>query len=233
MRRNAVIEQCILEGTDLKKTPESRAWPLRRLSKVFHVGTLSPQDKSFKGKSLEGNGLSVSLHPQAWRAIAKLGGMPRWKLSKPQPGQFLDAHALTGPHRAVILEWALEQGYLQFQEVWRVFWTDCETNDISYMEFDREEQASQEHELRLEDEDPNLDIQKVLKERATNRMTERIGFDLGSACDFDLATTLFAEDVLRCDGVWWNDQLDVAALSAPRGVINLPSLPTWHCEQIE
>ena len=35
----------------------------------------------------------------------------------------------------------------------------------------------------------------------------------------DMLAMAYAEDVLRLDGVWWEDRHDPAALSAPRGAI--------------
>lgn len=206
-------------------------WPMRALQKVFHVGTLAAQDKSRNGKSMEGAGLSVSLHPQAWVEIAELGGLPFWELSKSTAGQFLDAHQLSSHQRASVAGWASQQGYLQRQPVWRVTWTDCETDEAVYMEFDSHALAQQEHDCRVADEDPGLMLTEHETLRATPLMSERIGFKLSSVLDFDLALTLFAEDVLQCDGVWWQDNLDVARLSAPRGVINLTSLPSWSAKK--
>lgn len=48
------------------------------LSRVYHVGSLDPADKGCHGESYEGDGLSMSVHPEAWIAIARLGGLPTW-----------------------------------------------------------------------------------------------------------------------------------------------------------
>lgn len=47
----------------------------------------------------------------------------------------------------------------------------------------------------------------------------------------DLIASVYAEDVLRIDGVWWNDTYDPQLLSAPRGVIVPSMVHTWQAER--
>ncbi len=47
----------------------------------------------------------------------------------------------------------------------------------------------------------------------------------------ELAATLYAEHVLKIDGVWWNDIYDPDSLSAPRGMIVPSMIPTWTIER--
>jgi len=43
----------------------------------------------------------------------------------------------------------------------------------------------------------------------------------------ELATLVFAEDVVGLDGVWWEDDYNLSALSCPRGIISLAALPSF------
>ena len=43
--------------------------PTKRLKKVYHVGDIDLNKKS--KNSLEGSGLSISLHPEAWKQISE------------------------------------------------------------------------------------------------------------------------------------------------------------------
>ena len=74
-------------------------FPVLQFDDHCHIGTMKPSDKGrFHNKtSLEGNGLSVSEDPDAWRAIAKLGGFPTWSLTR-DGSLFVDAHALQESH---------------------------------------------------------------------------------------------------------------------------------------
>lgn len=67
-------------------------YPLISFTKLYHVGTLNPENKG--SDSHEGSGLSVSVHPNEWTRIAKLGGGDLYSLSK-SGNQFLDFHRMT------------------------------------------------------------------------------------------------------------------------------------------
>ncbi|MFZ3481778.1 hypothetical protein [Sphingomonas sp. 3-13AW] len=49
----------------------------------------------------------------------------------------------------------------------------------------------------------------------------------GTAEVLDLLLPIYADEVLRLDGVWWNERLDPSWYSAPRGVIPSHSVGTW------
>lgn len=72
---------------------------------LIHIGSLNPGDK--RGFSHEWQGLSVSLHPDAWEQIARLAG-PRWELSVPG-NRFVDFHALDDAARDRIVAWGVER----------------------------------------------------------------------------------------------------------------------------
>jgi hypothetical protein len=79
-------------------------FPVKKLAKVYHVGTLNLKDKA--GDSYEGAGVSISLDPFAWVKIARIGGSPLWVAEKKR-GQFLDSAKLSEDHRSTMAEWAV------------------------------------------------------------------------------------------------------------------------------
>lgn len=93
--------------------PEHTSLPLPVVELPFalHVGTLLPQDKT--PYSHEGNGLSVSLHPEAWRQIARLGASATWRIEHPSRAlRMLDLHSLSPALRHQVLAWAERAGLI-------------------------------------------------------------------------------------------------------------------------
>jgi hypothetical protein len=193
--------------------------PIARLRRVYHVGSLNPQDKGVRGPSLEGRGLSVSLHPDAWTRIAKLGGLPWWELKNPA-ARFLDVHRLSETQKEQIKAWAVGHGLAEEKQGWAVTWYDDELERECEMHFIERHQASQE-----------LDEGKELKPVPTLKATEKLNTHAGHNIDpllvFDHVALRLAEEVLGVDGVWWGDVLDPVGLSAPRGVIFTQHLNRW------
>lgn len=203
---------------------------------LFHVGTFDP---SHKGKthnttSLEGNGLSVSKHPDAWREIARLGDAPVWTLRQEFSAPFVDAHAMTVEHWMVVMDWARSVGFVESVELLRLSWFDEDADEQRYMLFDAKRQVKQaqdEYADYLESSD-KVSLTPEVGWQGTSKMNQRIGFHVGPSSAKDLALTIYAEDVLyegqNVHGVWWNDRLDTACLSAPRGVIHLRAINDWE-----
>lgn len=211
----------------------SDALPFRSIDTVFHVGSMQPEDKFAHGSSMEGTGLSVSLCPEGWRAIARLGALPTWQLSRPG-GRFLDAHALSGAQKDRVLRWCAERGLVERGTLHVVRWVGGEEPEWRESWYADAADAQVEFEF-LKDEAPDLDDPDapVLLRRdgwlSTHALASRLTFEPPPMLTADLCLTIFAEDRadLGLDGVWWNDELDVPALSAPRGVIHRRALAGW------
>lgn len=206
--------------------PSSCTLPLVLIQEVFHVGSFDASDKGEQGASLEGNGLSISLHPEEWTAIARLGGRPTWKMTAGAGhGRFLDAHALSSEQNLFIAQWGLEHGWVNEVERWKASWIEDEGGSDgpsrSWSLYHSPVEAASETE-DLED----VEIKSVVVHVSSSKMRERCGFDPGDMNAVDILRTFYAEDH-ALDGVWWNDTLDRWALSAPRGVINRTSLDSW------
>jgi len=101
--------------------------PTAVIDAVFHVGTMDKVNK--RSVNLEGNGLSVSLHPNVWRYMDHgwISG-DLWKLTRPE-SLFLDLRALTDAQRSEIVEWGIARGYVKrtpyeiwgMDKLWREF----------------------------------------------------------------------------------------------------------------
>lgn len=195
-------------------------FPLRSICALRHVGTLNPADKS-RG-SHEGAGLSVSLHPDAWRVIAR--GQVRgddWTLFK-SDGLFLDYHELSEVHIEQIAHWGVTNGYVERGTLYQATWFDDELDsELMSLHLTREQAG---------DECSDPDSIQELPDRLvpTAKLKARVNGDAPLVLVPDLLATVFAEEVLSVDGVWWEDRLDVYAYSAPRGVISATKLPSWQ-----
>ncbi len=194
------------------------------LPSVMHVGTLNPSDK--RGDSHEGNGLSVSLHPEEWTAIAKLGGGSLYELTKPD-GRFLDFHRLSRQALDELQAWGLRDGWLQMAARWRCEWFDDELSQTVFMLCKSLAEAQAEADDR---EDSR--VEEVVVPELTVEGIRRLGFKLEAAHALDIAATFWVEDETDLDGVWWDDLLEPQNYSAPRGVICLRRLSDWHIEYL-
>jgi hypothetical protein len=202
-------------------------WPIISLDRLYHVGLLNPKAK---GKaSFEGAGLSVSLHPGTWVRIAQLGGLPWWELSK-RNGKFLNYHAMSNKQRALITQWGVESGLIERGVSYEVSDTD-EEGVRTFSLFEDKSEAEQELESLEPYQKPR--IRPVLSLNPTEKMKKRVAVKTDPMLARDHLATIFAEDVLGIDGVWWKDDLDEEALSAPRGVIVPSMVREWKAQEVE
>ena len=203
---------------------KAAGFAFRSFRKLWHVGTMDPGDK--QPGSLEGSGLSVSVDPDEWEDIARIAG-DRWELTKPG-NKFLNFHRLSRQQREEIADWGVRNGYVtRVATGWRWYFTDAEGGRERYMEFETEQAAREEMDGQGEGEvrpakgATSLKGTEKLKRRTNNPSAD----DLVIA--FDMLVTVYADDELDCDGVWWQDTHDPSSLSAPRGVIFADRLPAW------
>lgn len=214
-------------------------WPVFQPRKVFHVGSMDPAAKGMthNAASHEGNGLSISLHPETWRHIARLSDEPTWVLNR-EGARFLDAHSLTQAHRDISIQWAEAQGLVEMTAAAQVSYDDLDANCRACVVFDMtSEDGRRNANEEMADIDPEAKpkINFMAMPRATQAMSDRVGFKVPLLNAADIALTCFAEDVLhsalQIDGVWWEDDFSPDNLSAPRGVIHLSALPSWEVRQ--
>ncbi|WP_371436229.1 hypothetical protein [Polaromonas sp.] len=220
---------------------EFSAWPTVDLKSVFHVGALDPSKKgqTHNSTSLEGNGLSVSLDPDAWRHIASLGGEQTWMLTQEKAASFLDAAQMSQEHWGDVMAWAQRVDLVEPTEIVEVSWFDDEAQSRVTCEYDAADIKS--HETALMEMHEHQDMAARIRNfngfRSTPSLDQRIGFLVDVALVKDMVLTLYVEDVLyptqRVQGVWWHAELDIYALSASRGVIHPQALAEWAHELVD
>lgn len=208
--------------------------PLARIPRVTHIGTLNPAHKGNRGDSHEGEGLSVSRHPEAWEAIAQLGGFPWWE-SESQHLRFLDGHRFLERARTALETWGIREGWVTPGQAHVVGWLDLETEERRSAWFPTLPEAQAEHALLEEDPDSEATLGTWATVIPTPKLMAFMGHHRAVALTpsvFDDLATAWAHDQ-KLDGVWWADRLDPDSLSAPRGVVfpeRVDSL-SWTCVQ--
>lgn len=205
---------------------QNKSVPTVARTRVFHVGTLNASQKGVQGSSQEGNGLSISLHPQEWTRIAKLGSGTTFKLTR-KGGRFLDFHKMGTVDKSALAHWGLQKGFSVQKQGWKLSWDDCESGEQHYRLMDTEAAALSEFEF-IRDEDKGARLEPVLIHALTPSAVERLGFTVDAISTLDMLATFWVEDDTALDGVWWNDILDPWALSAPRGVICKSRIGDWN-----
>jgi hypothetical protein len=206
------------------ETPKisSGGFPLKKFKYLYHVGSMDANDK--RSGSYEGSGLSVSMHPDEWRGIAQISGHT-WQLTK-QGNKFLDFHKLSPNNRKQITDWGIKNGYAVRTTVYRSEWYDDELEDTVAMHFVDKLEAEEQGGTVTEIPDGLNGTEKL-----TKRTNQHMRFE--PAMVLDLLATVYAEDELKLDGVWWSDNLSPETYSAPRGVIFPPMVSTWKAEKIQ
>lgn len=183
---------------------------------LTHIGTLNPKDK---GRfSYEGHGLSVSTCPEDWQRIAQLGSLP-WHTFEKEGHRFLDFHNLLDSHRSLIVDWGLQEGYITEGTAYQVTYFDEEEDSELSSLYQSYEEAQAEADCY---EVEPVSVEVLLP---TTRLFNCLKCQIPLIITFDLLTTLFVEEVLQWDGVFWND--DYGYWSAPRAVIVPTQLSSW------
>jgi hypothetical protein len=200
---------------------------MRNLSKVYHVGCIdidNPVVNRKAGDSQEGNGLSISLHPDAWTQIAQLGGNDTYVLTNPEPRFFdgLDESMIKDAS-----EWCLSEGYIKKATIFRLWAYDDEVGGKIYCDFTSRQKAKEE--LMSDEEDEDNYIEKI--EGYKFDKASKVYFASGHKADVSLINNYIAiwyAEAHGYDGVWWNEALDPDGYSAPRGVIFQGKLDRWE-----
>ncbi len=125
-------------------------------------------------------------------------------------------------------EAAVEAGLLTFGTRWKVAWYDEEADDRRYTIVATAEEADAEVEEYGEMDGtveavemlvPTDELKTLWKQNFTGRLDDDFAVQF--------ASLMVLERTGEFDGVWWNEELDPANLSAPRGVIFQTKLKEW------
>lgn len=191
--------------------------PVVSFETLWHVGSLNPHHK--KAQSLEGEGLSISLHPDDWEHIAMLTDPTKWEFTKDK-NTFLNYHALTTEQKSAITTWGMDNGYIAESIAYRVTWEDCETGMPTWAEYTNLTLAQEEA------DGLDGDLITVTVYAATTTFPDST-VHTGDINTHDILATAWVNQHTTLDGVWWEDTYNPTHLSAPRGVILLRHLHTW------
>jgi hypothetical protein len=200
--------------------------PVRAYQEVDHVGSLNAKYR--RSSSYEGDGLSVSVHPEEWTRIARLGGSPTHTIERldGQPLQFLDYHQLTPEQRDLIIQWGLTTKLITPETVYLVPLRDEEGELDGYHAFDNREDAEEEAWGILCNE-PIETKDGYLPTKKFRQRGQQVSI---ASVEHGLAIRLI-ESNDQLDGVWFNDILD-GLWSAPRGVLTQPHPNTYHITNV-
>lgn len=195
--------------------------PIISVQNVFHVGKM---DKSLKGKgSMEGAGLSISTEPSAWVKINPFTGGSLFSCKK-NNNQFLDFYSLTEEQQKEIFTWGIKEHYVISTTLYRITYFDDEMNcDVSYL-YDSYEQAQ-------DNAEDDVEIKTESGYVSTPYMDEKVMSHGKEYNPLDLLCTLYVDEVMDIDGIWWEEKLDVYRYSAPRGVIVESKVDSWSIEK--
>lgn len=192
---------------------------------VWHVGTLDARNKGTD--SYEGEGVSVSLHPDDWARIARLDGT-KWELSKPD-NSFCDYARLTDTQKSAITTWGISEGFIRSGSCYEVRWLDDELGQMMSMSLSVYDEALEEYEERL-DMDPNASLEEVATISATSIFPDTC-VQPGALNPMENLVSAWMRLHSNVDGMWWDDPYSPATLQAPRGVIFPSAFPRWGSTQ--
>lgn len=188
---------------------------------IYHVGTMDISKK--RRHSHEGDGLSISNCPDEWVEITEgFSYGDYFRLSKPDM-KLLDYYGLTDGEKAEIQSWALDNGYVKEGKLYKSI-TWGEDGEEYFSLFDSYEKALYEAD---DEEDRVVEIDGLIP---TEKLLDQSLVKIELMQVRDMITALYAERVLDYDGIYWNDELDVGAYSAPRGVIFNSKLSSFDIE---
>lgn len=193
--------------------------PILVIPEVMHLGFL--RERPAPKISHEGRCLSVSLHPDAWRRIARLGGSPLWALEHAQ-GRFVDFYALTAAHHQEALAWARNKQWLREEWLYHLEMTDEDGEVDGYVVFESYDEALDES-----DDCPERIISRVRGHVACDAMQQALGISVPLGFAERWATIEWLADTSDADGIWWDDMLDPSRFSAPRGGIFQHRVQRW------
>lgn len=206
-----------------------RTDPTRSLSTVYHVGDLSGEREQ-PYVSYEGDGVSVSQHPDVWRSLIQKTGdssLPETATTYElisDGATFFEA-VPGGPPRESIIEWAVANGFVHYEPGFEVRWQG--TDSYHMMQFFDRPRA--EREAAVADRELSEIMLLALSERG-RQYWEHAFEQLPSEADplviCDLTPMWYAE-ARGFDGVWWDEDLAPTRYSAPRGVIFQSRLDEW------
>lgn len=187
---------------------------------LWHIGDLSGK-RTKPYISYEGRGLSVSIHPDVWADIMQQENPRRsddlmvYRLSHPASQfYFVDPTVNTEVER----EWCLNNGYVVAQRGFKVSYEDA-AGDTAYFLVHSKDVAKREAAARNGSFEPTQLLDLGSRGVAYwEEAFEQPPLEADPVVIEGLLPVWYAQEH-GYDGVWWDERLDPANHSAPRGVI--------------
>lgn len=190
--------------------------PTTSFNKLYHTGTMDINNK--KQYNLEGiNGLSVSNLDNIWNKICDYTHGNDYTLINGN-NKFLDFHELNSDTYQMILDWGVENEYLEKCEIFRHTYFDDELDSEVFIDFNSKDKALLECD--------EFDLTSYHGHRSTQKFINFNG--VSNKDNIELISVIYVENETNLDGVFWNDKLDIDKYSAPRAIILQNKLKNWN-----
>ena len=203
--------------------------PVRQVNKLYHWGTMNPDNVGKNGPSQEGNCLSASLCPEAWLTLARLGAEQLYSLSR-DGGAFFDIGEVLHNKRlektrSSLLLMAISGGFVEEKTLFEVnFYADDELiGKCLYSNLD---------EALVEADYEEENIKQVDGYACTEKLMSFIGIgdnlrNFGSEYGIIGVVKKMSQEGLGVDGIYFGDEYDPSAFSAPRFGIFPDKVSSW------
>jgi hypothetical protein len=198
----------------------SQDFPKIHLSVVWHVGTMDVKQK--RKDSMEGNALSVSIHPHAWSGIARCSSSICFEITETSRRhlEFADILKIRSDSRhshlrdALTLR-AIQDGYLVPSIVFQLEYQDDELDETCFMRFRTKTEALLE--AGGSEYSDSISQVEILTGTAAFCVAHKLRED--PVQDHrELAWMSILQNLCpELNGVWWNELFDPGIYSAPRG----------------
>lgn len=173
---------------------------------IFHVGYMG--GKPWPSFSMEGPLLSCSTCPAAWAQIARLGSdTPVWSFKPGRTLSLVNMRGLAGAERKRWLASAQTAGLVKPGTIYR-YPLDEDSYGLCYT---REEALEESHDQTYKRQKGWIPSTKLNWFWSGQTTRELSPFHV-----LDAAVAFLAEKQPEIDGLWWDDDLDPEAYSAPR-----------------
>lgn len=195
---------------------------------LFHVGMLGGAAGHNTSGNQEGPHLSVSMHPDDWTMIAKLGGQNTYRITnKMRPYKLMAFLEMEDEHKDLLLRYAVQEELLVPVTAFKVpVQRDEDSDDYdAFMMFDDREVAEYEAEELVENDPDYPGIEEVSSYVASDMLNAYWSArhneidNLAHSGAVEAAICYLVEMFSDFDGVWFWEDYNPYAYSCPRGLI--------------
>jgi hypothetical protein len=178
---------------------------------VFHIGHLKNKKRIFH----EGNGLSITSEPKAWKNICFPLESCLYKY-KTSPVEFANITDIQNNYNFsnYIFHWGLKNNFIQKQNVYIISYSDHQFGMTLTKTFTTIDELKK-------DGYNNSDIIQIKKYNTTKKLNELLheGKNVPVGLLFDFIILAYILKNTDYKGAWWNDFVNIREYKAPKGVI--------------